>query len=78
MSKTIVHVVDKPENPLIENTRLLTTEELCKWWKVSRKYIWELSTKRKGEERLPSYKMGRRRLYMYDECCWYLKKQEAA
>lgn len=76
---TLMHnsTVDKPANPLTNMTRLLTTQELCAWWKCSKKYIWDISVNRKGDNRLPSYKIGKRRLYKYDECCWYLQKQEA-
>lgn len=77
MHKLNTVLVDKKQSPLTDKSRLLTTEQLCDWWGVSRKYIWELSTKRKGAARLPSYKMGRRRLYMYDECYFYLKNREA-
>lgn len=80
MPKVSTIVVEKPApptNPLVDRTRLLTTEEVSRWFRVSRKYIWDISMNRKGEERLPSYKMGRRRLYLYDECYWFLKKQES-
>lgn len=61
---------------LIQGSRVLSIAQLCEWWGVSKKHIWQLTTQKKGDKRLPSYKVGRRRLFSYDECYWYLKKQE--
>lgn len=69
--------VEKTANVLTDMTRLLTVKELCVWWKCSKKYIWSISVNCKSDNRLPSYKVGKHRLYKYDECCWYLQKQEA-
>lgn len=71
------HVIEKPAagSPLLDKNRLITVEELASWWRCSRKHIWELRTKRKDADRLPCYKMGRRILFNYDECCWYLTKR---
>lgn len=62
---------------IFDRNRLLTVQELCAWWRCSRKYIWELRTKRKGDQRLPSYKVANGVRFSYDECLWYLKKLEA-
>lgn len=68
---------EKPLPSGVNQAKLLSIEQLADWWGVSRKYIWQLTTQRKGAQRLPSYKMGRRRMFIYDECYYYLKKQEA-
>jgi hypothetical protein len=68
---------DKTFHPLTNRARLLTTAQLAAWWNVSRKHIWVL-TRRKGENKLPSYRMGKHRLYIYDECYYYLKKQQSS
>lgn len=65
-------------SPAVDKNRLLTVAELCAWWRCSRKHIWELRTKRKGDDRLPSYKVGRHILFSYDECCFYLQKLAVA
>lgn len=76
MPKATQDMADKPLPTGVDRTRLLSIEQLTDWWGVSRKYIWEL-TKKRGDRKLPSYKLGRRRVFIYDECYWYLKKQEA-
>ncbi len=78
MPKGAEDLTQKPLPRNIDPARLLSITQLCQWWGVSRKHIWELTTKRKGEQRLISYKIGRHRKFIYDECYWYLKKQEAA
>jgi excisionase family DNA binding protein len=77
MPKLTAELAEKPLPVGVDRARLLSIQQLSAWWGVSRKHIWELCTKRKGEKKLPSYFIGRRRVFIYDECFWYLKKQEA-
>jgi len=76
MPKLTAAIADRPLPPKVDPARLLSIEELASWWGVSRKYIWDLTKNRKGDKQLVSYKLGRRRVFIYDECYWYLKKQE--
>jgi Helix-turn-helix domain len=62
----------------ITQGRLLTVKEVREMWPVSRSFLWELSTTKDESRRLPSYKVGRHRLYKYDELMWYLDKHKAA
>lgn len=78
MRKVTPALAEKPLPTKVDPARLLSIGQLADWWGVSRKHIWHLCVNAKGEKRIPSYFIGKRRVFIYDECYWYLKKQEAA
>lgn len=61
---------------LISGGRMLSINQVLEMWPVSRQVLWRLSNSKIEEKRLPSYKVGGKRLYKYDELMWYLDKHK--
>lgn len=57
-------------------SRMMTIGQVLEMWPVSRQVLWRLSNSRSEAKRLPSYKVGGKRLYKYDELMWYLDKHK--
>lgn len=64
------------KNELVNQGRMLTTNQVLEMWSVSRQTLWRISNIKSDENRLPSYKVGGKRLYKYDELQWYLDKHK--
>ena len=56
------------------SVRLLTRDETVAFMQVSKNYLWKISDPKKRTDYLPSYKMGKRRNYRFDEIMWWLEK----
>jgi hypothetical protein len=61
---------------LVDQGRMLTITQVLDMWPVSRQVLWRLSNNKNEDKRLPSYKVGGKRLYKYDELMWYLDKHK--
>lgn len=59
---------------LLIQGRMLTTSQVLSMWPISRQGLWRVSNTKRDADRLPSYKIGGKRLYRYDELMWYLDK----
>ncbi len=64
------------KNHLVNQGRMLGIAEVLKMWSISRQVLWRLSNAKSEETRIPSYKVGGKRLYKYDELVWYLDKHK--
>lgn len=64
------------KTPLTDQGRMLTTGQVLSMWPVSRQVLWRISNSKNEDKRLPSYKVGGKRLYKYDELMWYLDKHK--
>lgn len=60
------------KNTLAEEDRLLTISQVLEKWPVSRQVLWRLTNDKREAHRLPSYKIGGKRLFKYAELMWYL------
>lgn len=60
----------------MDQSRMLTISQVLEMWPVSRQVLWRLSNAKSEDKRLPSYKVGGKRLYKYDELMWYLDKHK--
>lgn len=56
--------------------RMLSISEVLSMWPMSRQALWKLSNSKNEDTRIPSYKVGGKRLYNYDELMWYLDKHK--
>lgn len=65
-----------PQN-LVTQSRLLTIPQVVEMLQVSRQALWRLSNAKSHDKRIPSYKVGGKRLYKYDELMWYLDKHKS-
>jgi len=54
--------------------RLLSADEVLEMWPITREYLSRLTNHRDENKRLPSYAIGRRRLYAPAELIWYRDK----
>jgi len=63
-------------NDLATQGRMMSVKEVLTMWPMSRQTLWVLSTTKNEDKRLPSYKVGGKRLYKYDELMWYLDKHK--
>ena len=72
MSTNIIERADLTD--LLNNGRLLEVEDVLKMWPISRQMLYRLSTLKNADERIPSYKLGGRRLFKYDELMFWLDK----
>lgn len=64
------------KNELTTQGRMLSITQVLEMWPVSRQVLWRLSNSKNEHKRLPSYKVGGKRLYKYDELMWYLDKHK--
>lgn len=60
------------KNELVGQGRMLTVDQVLQVLPVSRQVLWRLSNSKSEAKRIPSYKVGGKRLYKYDELMWYL------
>lgn len=58
--------------------RMLTTKDVMAMLRISNVGLWRLSNAKSESRRIPSYKVGGKRLYKYDEIMWYLDKHKTA
>lgn len=61
---------------LVSQGRMLSVSEVLEMWPVSRQALWRLANSKSEDKRLPSYKVGGKRLFKYDELMWYLDKHK--
>ncbi len=59
---------------LVDQGRMLTAKQVATMLNVSKQVVWRLSNSKAEDRRIPSYKVGSRRRYKYDEVMWYLDK----
>lgn len=64
------------KNELVTQGRMMTITEVLAMWPMSKQALWRLSNSKNEDKRLPSYKVGGKRLYKYDELQWYLDKHK--
>jgi hypothetical protein len=77
MSMVIKEVSMNTKTDLVTQGRMLTPKDVISMWNISRVALWRLTNSRNESKRIPSYKVGGKRLYKYDELMWYLDKQKA-
>lgn len=65
----------KDEQPA-SHGRMLTPKEVMSILRISNVGLWRLSNSKSEDRRIPSYKVGGKRLYKYDELMWYLDKHK--
>lgn len=63
---------------MLTQGRMLSVSEVLEMWPMSRTALWRISNAKNDGKRLPSYKVGGKRLYRYDELMWYLDKHKTA
>lgn len=61
---------------LVNQSRMMTIVQVLDMLQVSRQVLWRLSNSKSQDKRIPSYKVGGKRLYKYDELMWYLDKHK--
>ena len=59
----------------VANSRLLTFNQVCTLFGVSRDWLWRHSFTVKENERIPSYKVGKLRKYKFDELNYWLENR---
>lgn len=60
----------------IETSSLMSRKDLLKLIPISRNKLWELENEKNENMRLPSYKVGGKRLYKLNEILWWLDKHK--
>lgn len=61
---------------LLEQGRMLRIADVLEMWPVSRTFIWRMLNEK--SDPLPSYRVGGKRLFKYDELMWYMDKHKEA
>lgn len=61
---------------LVNQGRMLSTDQVAEMWHMSRQALWRLSNAKNHDKRVPSYKVGGKRLFKFDELMWYLDKHK--
>lgn len=64
------------KSELVSQGRMLTIPQVLEVVPISRQALWRLSNSKSEDNRIPSYKVGGKRLYKYDELMWYMDKHK--
>lgn len=59
------------------SARMLTTKEVMAMLRVSIVWLWRHTNAKSEADRVPSYKVGNKRLYKYEEIMHYLDNHKA-
>lgn len=62
---------DDKRTEIINQARLLQVKHVLAMWPVSRNWLWK-KTVDAGPDRIPSYQLGGKRCYRYDELMFWL------
>ncbi len=62
------------KDELIQKGKLLSQEDVLQMWPITREYLSRLTNHRNENKRLPSYQLGRRRMYSLEDLMWYREK----
>lgn len=69
---------EKPVETPLNTSRLLKIQDVLKIWPISRHTLWRYTTTAREADRIPSYRVGGRTLYKYEEIMHYLDSHRNA
>lgn len=67
---------DEKRDDLISQARLLQIKHVLAMWPVSRNWLWK-KTVASGPDRIPSYQLGGKRVYRFDELMFWLDSHKS-
>lgn len=67
---------DDKAKTLVDEGRMLRVKDVLAMWPVSGKWLWEHTFNGPSEQRIPSYKFGKKRLYKYDELNYWRENRK--